>query len=70
MSETDLPDPEERRIHTLSPEERRREAIEQKMGLRGQVARRVGPGTRVGVAGRCRTNVRTPLCTPLLMSVS
>ena len=28
MSETDLPDPEERRIHTLSPEERRREAIE------------------------------------------
>ena len=52
MSETDLPDPEERRIHTLSPEERRREAIEQKMGLRGQVARRVGPGTRAFEVGK------------------
>ncbi len=46
MSEHDLPAPEERVIHTLSPEERRKEAIEEKLGLRARVAEHVGPGTR------------------------
>ena len=43
MSQADLPDPSERRIHSLSPEERRREARK----LRGRIKRRVGPGTHV-----------------------
>jgi membrane protein len=47
MSEEHIPAPEERVIHTLSPEERRKEAIEAKLGLRARVAEHVGPGTRV-----------------------
>ena len=42
MRHPTLPQPEEREIHSLSPEARRREA----QTLRGEVARRVGPGTR------------------------
>ena len=42
MSLGHLPDPEERVIHSLSPETRRREA----RTLRGKVIDRVGPGTR------------------------
>ena len=41
MSEADLPEPEERLVHSLSPEERRREA------LRHRIGEKVGPGTRV-----------------------
>ena len=46
MSEKDLPQPQERVVHTLSPEERRKEAIEASLGLRERVAQHVGPGTR------------------------
>lgn len=42
MSQTDLPEPEEREVHSLSPEARRKEA----RTLRGRVSRRIGPGTR------------------------
>ena len=42
MKHHPLPQPEEREIHSLSPEARRREAIT----LRGRVANRVGPGSR------------------------
>ena len=52
MSEEDLPAPEEREVHTLSPEERRKEAIEEKLGLRGHVAHHVGPGTRFFEVGK------------------
>jgi membrane protein len=43
MSEADLPEVEERPLHSLSPEARREEA----RVLRGRIQRRVGPGTRV-----------------------
>lgn len=46
MSEKDLPEPKERVRHTLSPEERRKEAIEASLGLRERVVQQVGPGTR------------------------
>lgn len=52
MSEEDLPAPEERVLHTLSPEERRKEAIEAKLGLRHRVAEQVGPGTRAFAVGK------------------
>jgi len=42
MSEFDLPSPEERQIHSLSPEARRREA----KTLKGHVIARMGPGSR------------------------
>ncbi|MEZ5681086.1 MAG: YihY/virulence factor BrkB family protein [Erythrobacter sp.] len=42
MSKHDLPAPEEREIHSLTPEARRKEARD----LRGRIERRVGPGTR------------------------
>lgn len=42
MSEADIPEPSERPIHSLSPEQRRREARQ----LRGRIGRHVGPGTR------------------------
>ncbi|WFL78731.1 YihY/virulence factor BrkB family protein [Altererythrobacter arenosus] len=42
MSEIDLPSPQERQIHYLSPEARRREA----KTLRGRVIDTMGPGTR------------------------
>lgn len=45
MSEEDLPEPEEREVHTLSPEERRKAALEQR-GFRSRVASHVGPGSR------------------------
>lgn len=38
----DLPEPEERQVRSLSPEDRRREA----QNLRGRVTKRMGPGTR------------------------
>jgi membrane protein len=46
MSEEILPAPEEREIHTLSPEERRKDALERHPGLRSRVLSEVGPGTR------------------------
>ncbi len=42
MNPFELPEPEEREIHSLSPEARRAEA----KGLHGKVLRHVGPGTR------------------------
>ncbi|MXO63125.1 YihY/virulence factor BrkB family protein [Qipengyuania oceanensis] len=42
MEDAQLPDPEEREVHSLSPEARRREAAT----LRGRIEDRVGPGTR------------------------
>ncbi len=42
MTPPELPEPEDRVVHSLSPEARRREA-----SLRGRVARRIGPGTKV-----------------------
>lgn len=42
MHRFELPEPEEREIHSLSPEARRAEA----KGLHGQVLKHVGPGTR------------------------
>lgn len=42
MSLGHLPDPQERAVHSLSPETRRREA----QTLRGRVIERLGPGTR------------------------
>lgn len=44
MSLTDLPPAEEREVQSLSPEARRKAAAHH---LRGRVARRVGPGTKV-----------------------
>ncbi|WP_374407109.1 YihY/virulence factor BrkB family protein [Pelagerythrobacter sp.] len=52
MSEDILPAPEERVVHTLSPEERRKDAIAARHGLRGAVAERVGPGTRAFSVGK------------------
>ena len=46
MSEEILPAPEEREVHTLSPEERRKDAIEHRPGFRSRVLSEVGPGTR------------------------
>lgn len=40
MSEEELPNPEDRRVRSLSPEERRKEA------LRTRITNKVGPGTR------------------------
>jgi membrane protein len=42
MSDADLPEVEERPLHSLSPEARREEA----RALRGRIQQRVGPGTR------------------------
>lgn len=43
----ELPEPEERLVHSLSPEARRREARRRRAaGMRGRVASRVGPGSR------------------------
>lgn len=47
MSEEDIPEPEEREIHTLSPEERRLDAVRHHPGFRSRVASQLGPGTRV-----------------------
>jgi membrane protein len=41
-----LPGPAEREVHTLSPEERRKDAIEHHPGFRSRVLSEVGPGTR------------------------
>ncbi len=46
MSEEILPLPEERAVHTLSPEERRQDAIRHHPGFRSRVLSEVGPGTR------------------------
>lgn len=46
MSAEILPAPEEREIHSLSPEERRKDAIEHHPGFRTRVLSEVGPGTR------------------------
>jgi len=46
MIEEILPAPEEREIHTLSPEERRKDALEHRPGFRSRVLSEVGPGTR------------------------
>ena len=42
-----LPDPEERIVQSLSPEDRRRHAIRFSGAVTGRVTERVGPGTRV-----------------------
>ena len=47
MSELDIPQPEEREVHTLSPEERRKDALHHRPGFRSRVASSLGPGTRV-----------------------
>jgi membrane protein len=47
MSELDIPVPEEREIHSLSPEERRLDALHHTPGFRSRVLSEVGPGTRV-----------------------
>ncbi len=41
-----LPPPPEREVHTLSPEERRQEAIHHRNRIRTQVVSKVGPGTK------------------------
>jgi membrane protein len=41
-----LPQIEEREIHSLSPEERRKDAIVNRSGFRSEVVSRVGPGTK------------------------
>lgn len=47
MNEEILPAPEEREVHTLSPEERRKQALHHhRAGLRTRVASQLGPGTR------------------------
>lgn len=46
MSEEILPAPEERVVHTLSPEERRKDALRKRPHLRARVLSEVGPGTR------------------------
>ena len=46
MSEEILPAPEERVIHTLSPEERRKDALEHRPGFRTRLLSEVGPGTK------------------------
>jgi membrane protein len=47
MSELDIPAPEEREVHSLSPEERRRDALHHRRNFRSRVLSEVGPGTRV-----------------------
>lgn len=42
-----IPAPPEREVHTLSPEERRQEAIHHRHRIRTQVVSTVGPGTKV-----------------------
>jgi membrane protein len=46
MSEEILPAPEERVVHTLSPEERRKDALRARPRFRTRVLSEVGPGTR------------------------
>lgn len=46
MSEEDIPEPEVREVHTLSPEERRLDALRHRPGFRTRVASQLGPGTR------------------------
>ena len=46
MSDEILAPPEERAFHTLSPEERRQDAIRHRPGFRSRVLSEVGPGTR------------------------
>ncbi|MGN3974565.1 YihY/virulence factor BrkB family protein [Tsuneonella sp. SYSU-LHT278] len=46
MSEKLVPDVPERELHTLSPEERRRDALRHRPGFRSEVISRVGPGTK------------------------
>src|SRR5690349_15635417 len=46
MSEQVLPVVEERVVHTLSPEERRKDALKPRPRLRTQVASRLGPGSK------------------------
>ena len=46
MSEEDLPEPEEREVRTLSPEERRKDALHHSHRFRTRVATSLGPGTR------------------------
>ncbi len=46
MSDEILAPPEERPFHTLSPEERRQDAIRHRPGFRSRVLSEVGPGTR------------------------
>lgn len=46
MSELEIPAPQEREIHSLSPEERRRDAMRHYPGFRTRVLSEVGPGTR------------------------
>lgn len=42
----DIPAPVEREVHTLSPEERRLDALHHRPGFRSQVVSKVGPGTK------------------------
>ncbi|MCT2557776.1 YihY/virulence factor BrkB family protein [Tsuneonella sp. YG55] len=46
MSDHIVPEVPERELHTLSPEERRKDALEHRPGFRSQVISRVGPGTK------------------------
>jgi membrane protein len=46
MSDEIIPAPEERAVQTLSPEERRLDALRHRPGFRTEVASRLGPGTR------------------------
>ncbi len=46
MSEELVPDVPERELHTLSPEERRKDALRHRPGFRSQVVSKVGPGTK------------------------
>lgn len=46
MSEPLIPDIVEREVHTLSPEERRQEALRHRAGIRSRVASSLGPGSR------------------------
>ncbi len=46
MSEELVPDVPERELHTLSPEERRKDALRHQPGFRSQVVSKVGPGTK------------------------
>ncbi|ANY18924.1 hypothetical protein A6F68_00389 [Tsuneonella dongtanensis] len=47
MVEEDIPEPPEREIHTLSPEERRKDAIRHRPGFRSRAVSTLGPGSRV-----------------------
>jgi membrane protein len=48
MSEAELPDPEDRRVHSLSPEARRQEA----RAFRARLHQHMGPGTRFFEVGK------------------